>query len=189
MLSVTFCDVQHNAKRENAVRYALFFVMLGLCCLFWACSASTPPAPHDLPMHKPPQLSTQEVADWNQMFGKYGAPTPPDVTLMPAFTPDVIRNAFIRNQKEADALYGGKWMKIRGTLDYGPTNEGFGGLDVYYVGLESKGKRMAFMFYGNQHQQQLSSLKHGQTLVIAGIYTPGEKYHPKLLGCRLLSTE
>lgn len=76
-----------------------------------------------------------------------------------------------------------------GTLVYGPTNEGFNGLNVYYAGLENEGKRMAFLFFGARHEEQLSGLQHGQTLVIVGVYTPHEKYNPKLIGCTLVSAE
>jgi hypothetical protein len=169
------------------MRSALFIVVLGVFGLLSACSAPKPPA-RDLPAYNP-QMPAQEVADFNQLFEKYGTPALPDVAKMPEFTPDVVINAYLRNQREADALYGHKWMKVRGTLVYGPTSEGFGGLDMYYVGLGSTGKRMACIFTGARHQQELAGLKHGQTLVVVGVYAPGERYNPKLLGCSLLSAE
>lgn len=157
------------------MRRSCFLALLGVSCLLSACAASKQPAPN--------------TAAYNQLLEEHGTPAPPDVALMPEFTPDVVRNAFIRNQREADALYGNKWMKVRGTLVYGPTNEGFDGLNIHYVGLENKGKRMAFLFFGAKHREQLSGLQHGQTLVILGVYAPGEKHLPKLIGCRLLSME
>ena len=141
------------------------------------------------PLSAVPRLGLTEVAEYNRLLDKYGTFDPPDVDTMPEFTPDVVRNSFIRNQKEADAIYGSKWMKVRGTLAYGPTYEGGGGLDMYCVGLESKGKLMSFLFFGAKHQEQLSDLKHGQTLVIVGVYTPDQKHLPKLIGCTLVSME
>lgn len=150
-------------------------MIIGLFCLIPACSASMP--------------IVQDTAKYNRLLAEHGTSVPPDISIMPEFTPDIVVNAFIRNPKEADAIYGNKWMKVRGALVYGPTNEGFGGLDIYYVGLESKKRRMAFIFLGAKHQEQLSGLKCGQILTIVGMYMPNEQYNPKLIGCTLLSVE
>ena len=156
-----------------------FMAIAALACLLSACAAQEHP-------HKQPVI---DVATYNRVLEKYGTPTLPDTTLMPEYTPDEIRTVFDRDQNMSDAVYGGKWLKVRGTLVYGPTCEGAGGMHVYYVGLENKGKRMAFLFFGARHQEKLSSLKQGQTVVIAGTYTQGEISLPKLIGCTLLSAE
>ncbi len=183
-----------SRRKTKNMPCCLFLVMLGVLCLLSACAApqrtveeaNHGPAAGVPQSGVPPRPSDEEV---NRLLEEYGAPVPPNVSLMPEFTPDIIRNAFDRDRKRADALYGGKWVTVRGTLCYGPTNEGFGGINAYYVGLESRGKRMACLFFGTSHQERLSGLKHGQTLVIAGIYLPYEKQIPKLIGCTLVSAE
>ncbi len=136
--------------------------------------------------------STRDAAltgQYNAALAAFGSTLPPQDVLdsLPAVTPDVITRQFEADQLQADRAYGDRWLKIRGTVFYGPTNDGFEGLDYYYLGLAHNNKSMAFIFFGKQHEAQLQALQKGQEVVVVGVYIPGERYTAKLIGCTLLA--
>lgn len=159
----------------------LFLTALTLClvCTLSAC------APRQQSGRTP---EDREAA--NILLDKYGSPAPPpEVLAMPAITPDAMCEAWEADRLATDERYRDRWVKVQGTLIYGPTSKGMEGLHVAYVGLGNKGKSMAFLFFGNKQQAQLGAVRKGQTLTIAGTYVTGEKHLPKLIGCTLLRAE
>lgn len=159
------------------MNYGKLLLVAGCYFLLVACQVANP------------TLSAEQIKNTNTLLEEYNSPPAEQLATLHELSVNKICKAYARNKTAADEMFGNKWLKVRGTLVYGPTNEGFQGLNMYYVGLEGGGKTMAFIFMGTKQKEELQALEIGKSLVIAGIYTPGEKYLPKLLGCVLISVE
>lgn len=156
----------------------IFLLLLCLVGFQGACANKTQP------------MTDQQAEAVNALMDSPQLNTlPKNIENMPEFAPQTLCNAFENSRKQADALYGDKWIKVRGRVAYGPVDMGVPGVNSYYLGLGEGSKKVACIFFGKRQREQLKQLIMGQTVVVIGVYATEEKYVPKLIGCTILSVE
>ena len=143
-----------------------FFIGL-LCLLLTGCGL--------VQQQKKPLFTPEETAKVDKKIGEVGPTVSDQVETLPITPLEAIRNAFDENPLNAASVYGNKWIKTQGTLVSGPLKDDFLGVSSYSLSLENKGKELRFLFWGSAKEEQMKTLKRGQTVTIVGKFSKNNK--------------
>lgn len=170
--------MQISAVQNGCKIKILLLLLMCVGGLQWGCA------------NKAPSVTDKQAEAINALMDSPQLNTlPKDIENMPEFIPQTLCDAFEKDRRMADALYGDKWIKLRGRVAYGPVDMGVPGVNSYYLGLGGGSKKVACIFFGKRQRERLSQLAMGQTVVVIGVYSTEEKYVPKLIGCTILSAD
>lgn len=90
---------------------------------------------------------------------------------------EALHKAYAQSPLEAQTRYGGRWIKVRGTVKDGPAKiELLPRSAVYAITLEHKGKNLLCIFFGETQEKTLLQVTTGQAVTIVGKYSAGLKH-------------